>query len=388
MGRPLPWLLSALLSATSSAAVLATVFVLLQLHGRWPNSFKSHQWRADAFTVIQGNGAVAHDLMHLQSAPGQQAVAVVDHVDLHARAYPYVRLAIDQWPPGTEVSLLWVTQAEAGKVHWIPLRWKTRFVRLAGNPNWRGKVTTIGLAINNGSSPAKLTWHSVSAQPATPFGLLHAVIVQWTTFEPWSLHSSNYIVGGQRHALVPPVVAVAAWVAVAMLLYLVFALVRCIRPDAKVVGTLVLVGWITLDAGWQFNLIRQLGVSRSQYAGKSQSEKHLVGIGGGVFRFVQQIKQSLPAKTVRVFVLVSHPDAGNKFYRLRALYDLLPENVYAFSQYPPSPRLLHAGDYLVTLGQIPGLSVNAASGLMRWDGQQIRVRQVLMAERGSLYEVR
>ncbi len=388
MSRFLPWPLSVLLAAALSAALLVVLFLVYQLHGRWPNDARPQKWQADAFTVVQGNGAVADGVMHLHASPGQQAVAVVDHVDLQTRDYPYVRLAIEHWPPGTDVSLLWVTRAAPRKVHWIVLPWHTRLVRLADNPHWHGDVTAIGLAINGVSKAAKLSWQSVSAEPVTPFGALHAVFAQWTTFEPWSLRSNNFIVGGERSQIVSPVVAIAAWVGLAMLLYIAVALVGRKRADWKVIAALLTLGWLTLDAGWQFNLIRQLTLTHSQYAGKSQVEKHRVEIGGRIFGFMQQIKQRLPAKPVRIFVLINHPDGKNKFYRLKALYDLLPENVYAYSQYPPPPRLLHAGDYLVTMGRIPGLSVDTASGLMRWQKRQLQVRRVFASDGDALYEVR
>ena len=56
---------------------------------------------------------------------------------------------------------------------------------------------------------------------------------------------------------------------------------------------IVLLGWIVLDARWQWNLLRQNLATTEQFAGKSWAQKHRAAEDAELFEFAQNAKRLL-----------------------------------------------------------------------------------------------
>ena len=77
-----------------------------------------------------------------------------------------------------------------------------------------------------------------------------------------------------------------------------------------------------------------------------------------------------------------------RFERLRLQYHLLPHNVYNFGQYPPAGAAV-AGDFILVLGAIPGLSFDEREQVLRWPDERPLPAVALDRSRsGVLYRVR
>jgi hypothetical protein len=110
-------------------------------------------------------------------------------------------------------------------------------------------------------------------------------------------------------------------------------------PDPRVLASVVLAGWVLLDARWQLDLWRQLGLTRERYAGKSWLEKRLAAEDTALFRFALDVKARLPPSPQVVYLLASEPDAADRYLQLRLRYHLLPHNVCTYYSVPPNELL-------------------------------------------------
>ncbi len=221
-------------------------------------------------------------------------------------------------------------------------------------------------------------------------GLLIRLWREWTVFDGWRGHSTHFIFGVAPSALLSPVIAAAAWGGLSAVLYM--GLLRWRQQTWKLwpFALLFLLVWMILDARWQVNLWRQMGVTRQQYAGKTWEEKRLVAGDGALFRFVSEVKQWLPERPVRIFIVSAtpHQRGGTEYIRLRTHYHLLPHNVYSAKARPPSQQQARTGDFILILNPIPAVRYAPRHKLLYWTRQHaIAAEPLYEAPTGSLYRV-
>jgi hypothetical protein len=231
----------------------------------------------------------------------------------------------------------------------------------------------------------------VSAKPMTPSQILADRGSEWFAFEPWNAASINTVTGGTDAQALPLPIVLAAIVLVGGLAYAVLArwtpsLVGSFR--ATIVAAGFLAAWLALDARWQWNLLRQAGVTFEQYAGKSWRERHLAAEDGALFAFIEQARNKLPPAAEpapRVFMI-----SDSHYLRARGAYHLYPYNVYFDPAHDsiPSASAMRAGDYLLAYSR-EGLRYSPALGRLRWDAGESVAAELLLSEgRAALFRIR
>ena len=151
--------------------------------------------------------------------------------------------------------------------------------------------------------------------------------------------------------------------------------------NIAVVWGVVFLGWLALDARWQTNLLRQLDLTRQQFAGKSWEEKHLAAEDGALFNFMQQAKAKLPAASGRVLYF-----SDDDFLRGRGAYHLYPRNVLAGNALPKAAQL-RAGDIIVLYAK-KSVKYYPARQMLAWDDQSLTVDMLLLTAGNAVFRVR
>jgi hypothetical protein len=184
----------------------------------------------------------------------------------------------------------------------------------------------------------------------------------------------------------PPLIAAACAIAGALLLA-----IRTWRPGATTGATagmllaLFAVAWLILDVRWTWNLARQERITLSHYGGKTLADKHLAAEDQILFAIVEKARRVMPEPPVRVFVV------GNaRYFRERAAYHFYPHNVYTdrVNGTMPPASALRPGDWLFDY-EARGITYDAASGTLRWDGNQtIAAEPKLIVPGAALFLIR
>jgi hypothetical protein len=238
-------------------------------------------------------------------------------------------------------------------------------VQVAGAPGWFGTIKGLGLVVT-GALPEPVRVRGVIAKPMGALEVLGDRLAEWLSLESWTGTSINVVVGGADMQDLPMPIAVAAVVGLAALLLCALHLRREWVPDvARGVAAVFIVGWLLLDLRWAANLSRQVGLTWTAYAGKTEREKQLAGADGELFAFVERARAALPAAPQRVWVASDQP-----YFNGRAAYHLYPHNV----EFDPRGRAmpdrswLRTGDWLLVFAR-RGVEYDAARAMLRWDGQ-------------------
>lgn len=148
--------------------------------------------------------------------------------------------------------------------------------------------------------------------------LQRRLVSEWLAFPPWTQRNTNYTPASLQSVMVSPVVAVAAWVLLTMLLVWIFG-----RFSARgfLLGLLVAccTGWLALDLRWQGDLVNKSFRSVDAFGGKSWTERRAAEFDGRLFEFIEELKYAFGPDHRRVFAL-----GFGKYWRLRARYHALP----------------------------------------------------------------
>lgn len=324
-----------------------------------------------------------------------RAAAITRDLELEAARYGLVTARVVGAFEAESLRLIWRTadqeQDTGFFTHSLPLEsGRSGPEVMAGVEGWRGTVVALGILMS-GRPNARLrppaTLSGIELRPQTGAERLQTFWRQWTAFEGWGGYSINFIRGGQRNPAVAMVPAVAAVAGLAVLLYVAWAAVSRRRWDGRVVLGAFLLGWLALDARWQWDLARQHQQTYAQFAGKTWQEKRLAARDGPLFRFAQRAKSVLPEPPQRIFLHIADPDGRNEYLRLRTRYHLLPHNVLAHGGYLYNPYRYQPGDYIAVVGRIPGVVFDVANQRLQWKGFQMPVKRVLRDRAGVVYRV-
>jgi hypothetical protein len=291
--------------------------------------------------------------------------------DLQAIDFPAIAWIATDIADDADVRVIWRTDIRPG-VESEPVTvtaGQTTPVVLAKDAAWVGRVTGLGLVIHT-QLPKPIRIRGVAAKSMGATEILHDRVGEWLAFEKWSGTSINTVVGGNdvQDLPLPPLLAAACVIAGALLLAL-----RRWRPGLTpgtargLLFALFAVAWLLLDARWTWNLLRQETFTVRDYGGKSLQEKHLAADDAPLFAFVERARHVLPEKPARVFVV-----AKARYFRERAAYHLYPHNVFTdrVNGAMPPASALRPGDWLFDY-EGRGIQYDAASGNLRWDGNQI-----------------
>lgn len=155
----------------------------------------------------------------------------------------------------------------------------------------------------------------------------------------------------------------AAWVALAGALLVLYGLWRGVFLRQAVIATLVL-PWLLMDWLWQRELGAHLDSLRDAFGGRTVHERHLADEAGALYLFTTRARAYLSQPgDVRVFIGFDKPAYAQR--ATRAAYYLLPHSVYVAGLEIPWSQL-HKGDVLLWLGSSAnGLGASVRCGAVR-----------------------
>lgn len=352
--------------------------------GSWFSAARTLQWGADELTLARGAGALTADGLVVAAPDPTRTVVVSFPTSFRARDYPLIAWDVTGIPPGVEAALLWHNDYQPSRVLARPLTVEAGRLlpaQVGGERDWIGRIGGLALVLR-GSFTRPIIVRGAAAKPQTALQVLGDRAREWLTFEAWNGASVNNLVGGADTQDLPLPVLLASVTGSAILAYAALARLRsrALQPWLAVVSAVFFLGaWFILDLRWQWNLLRQVEITRQQYAGKSWRERHLAAEDSALFAFIEKVRAKLPPPPARVFIV-----ADAHYFRDRGAYHLYPYNVYfdPWRNAMPPPSALRRGDYLVVY-QRKGVEYDAAQRLLRWDGLAPVSARLLLVDAGD-----
>jgi len=244
-------------------------YLALAARGPWFGGSPALHWDAGDFKVTRGTARLEGDGLVLLAPDATGVVVLSFNTSFRSRAYPVIAWDAANVPEGVELGLLWNTDYKPSRMFTHPLAIEAGHIApadLAGDRDWIGTVGGLALAMR-GSFAEPVLVRGVTAKSMTPGEMLSDRVLEWFTFEPWNGASINSVTGGANAQELPLPALLAAIVLVAALAYGALArwapaVVGTFRP--AVVAAVFLAAWFVLDARWQWNLMRQVGVTYAQ----------------------------------------------------------------------------------------------------------------------------
>ncbi len=344
----------------------------------------------NAFAPVRGAGHKSGPAFVLESLDASHLAVLSSRVEpFHADDYHRITIKLHSAnidspaPPVADIMLVWRTAERPGRNFSKPLSWsgaQPTPIEMRSADGWVGSITGIALAVR-GELPHPLVLEALSIQDMSATTATTDIVTQWAAFMPFVATSITAPFDQERMHLLPLLPAVAFAIAFACLVY---RAARRGKPlDSRVLWAICIGGWLILDARWQVNLWRQLAQTATQYAGKTDEQKHLAASDFEVYALMRQVNAALPAPPVRIHLL-----ADSLALRTRAAFFLYPHNVYhdlaEKVRVAPVPENLRSGDYVVSL-LYGGLVYDHAQQALVWpDGQRRAVDEILFKPGGPL----
>ncbi|TDG11609.1 hypothetical protein E2F43_18010 [Seongchinamella unica] len=347
-------------------------------------------WKLEGKDLIprMGNGETTSDnaLRITELEPGLDKRAIFSRrARLKAEDYPFLQSQISDLHPDLLVYFIWRTERAPEDVFYQRIYWTgdtPKLQMLGGHPEWRGKITEVGIDAYGKLRDYPTAVESLTFMPNSPANLLRSIWAEWTAVEGWTQKSAHHLRGTPPDPILPVTPVVAAWAGGALIILGLLWLFN--RPSVGTSMVLaVAIPWISLDLIWQNWLSTQLKDTRHLFAGKTMHEKLLVDWEGDLYQYAHHLKTSvLPEPGVRIFLLEPGPLRG--YRRLKMQYFLLPHNIFNFGQFP-RPESVLPGDYLLVLGEVDGLDFDSSHSALTWNGKTLPVERIDQHTLGSLY---
>lgn len=263
-----------------------------------------------------------------------------------ADRYTRVRWDISGLAPDQDVALIWSSSSaseQSPSVTPTAAERKAARLDLSLEPAWAGQILSLGLSIAGPTAqPIVVKRLTLLPEPPTWRETLERRLSNWLEFSPWENHSINQH-RSARATLPTPVASVAIWVAVSAIVYLLLSRRMALPATSQALGALVVIGWLVLDAHWQWELFDRLGSTYARHGGLAPSEHIGVAPDKEVIDAARSIREYLATEPARVFLVSAYPQG----YRTARLgYHLLPHRVYRGLKKIPSTMQAHPGDYV------------------------------------------
>jgi hypothetical protein len=281
-------------------------------------------------------------------------------------------------------------QSKLDGPHQAPLRlngWAGSWVDLDKSDAWADQVVRTAIAFS-GAPSTQVTIRDANLLSHRPIALVAAAAIGWASYTPWQQWSINHysgaapeFIGGYRTPIVVGLLAlICAGYALALL-----ALSPRLRFDWRIAGAFLLVGWLALDAPWQWSLFRQLVDTKGAFSDKSPRQKALSGEDALVFELVEAVRPLLGSPANRVFIASPH-----EYLALRTAYRLLPHNAFwarGRSVELPHAEQLGQGDFVLVLLS-EHVDYDSVEKRLRWAEHESLPAELLFTDRlGRLYRV-
>ncbi len=391
----------ATLSAARQCTVAAALFVAsiaacligylaFAAPGPWLGAPPILQWSAHELTVSRGSAQPASGALVVIAPDAARTVVIALNTSFRARDYPVLAWDATAIPDNVEATVLWYSDINASRVFRRALTveaGRPAPVTLAQDPGWLGRIGGLALVLQ-GEFTQPIVVRGAAAKPMSALQVIGDTLGEWLAFEPWTGASINGLADGSdsQNLSLPAVLALVTALAASLYIGLWRWKLGSLSPASGVgLAVIFLAAWIIADTRWQWNLVRQAEVTRELYDGKTWEERHLAAEDGGLFAFIDRVRNKLPPPPARVFMAADLP-----YFRARGAYHLYPYNVYydpASSEIPP-PGVVRKGDYLVVY-QRRGVQYDAAEQRLRWDAYApVGADLLITAPGAALFEIR
>ncbi|MBK1718867.1 hypothetical protein [Thiocystis violacea] len=352
------------------------LILLLGVIGRWVDDPAAPRVRLQGqdLQLVNGEGGPADGGISVVRSGANATIVIQGAIRaFEAKDYQGIGWRLDGLSTDQELRIIWATAANTRKPFDRVVSAGEResgFLDLTADPNWDGLVVGVGLAIV-GPLSEPLLLQEMMLQPKIPMlrEILPKAWRDWMHDEGWSGRSINFTDSASSAVHLTPTLLVAIWCAMAGLLYLLLNPPwRGFRGSAPYVAILLL-GWLMLDARWQWLLIQRLDQTRSLYDGLDEVARQKAGPDRDFFPFLHEIRGHLADKVVRLFIVSPDP-AG--YGPARARYHLLPHNAYLAASLDQGMGV-KAGDYVLMLMPLDQVSYERGSSTLSFDGYRLPV---------------
>lgn len=389
-------LTDALLALTGSALLLF-IFFLVYFAATSPEGAGNTYRKVIAgeqFEARMGTTQLDGNLLKvtaLQNFNNNGNALVTTNTSFRADNYPLLAYQFTNQQPGLRINFIWRTATNPRQLYTTPLHWnvdKHSTFNLAAHDNWQGTITEVGIHLVGGLRGQAVGIDQLVFAPPGWRGMVAAIWSEWTAFRGWTGTSINYLTGTPAlpgEATLPPTPVVAAWSGLALTLLYIFGVIRQ-KQTLVGLGATLLIPWMALDLLWQSELTAQLAETKYLFSGKSAHEKHLADRDQRIYSYTKRLKEEvLPSSPARIFIL--HDSEGHNYDRLKAQYYLLPHNIYNYGRIPPA-KAIGAGDFILVLGEVPGMSYQQETSLLTWGkGKSLSVKPLDSEPPGQLFQV-
>jgi hypothetical protein len=263
------------LACLAGAYVLVLVVVTLaNANGHWFGTPATVTVGGARFEVVRGRGHPESNALVLESLDPSGAAIVSSRVaGFAAAAYPRVEWAMKSAafnPPA--LMFLWRTLENPNRTHSKPIEWDGHVgrvlpLRLAETNGWSGTIVGVALAVR-GPLTSPLTIDTVTLPGVSSLTSVREILGQWTRSFPFHGGSIAFPFDKERNDHLSFLLATVAAQGLAIAACAILARRRRDRVDSRVIWTILIAGWLVLDARWQINLGRQLVQTAEAFAGK------------------------------------------------------------------------------------------------------------------------
>lgn len=279
----------------------------------WQMIVGTGEARADGWAILhpgpRGQSRVGVGLPWPAAAESIERVEVVFEGDVPHRPMHFA------WSPGA-------ASLSGSLVSLEPMAASTAAVEASRLRPDAGHVSFLVFEVFGDTEPP-IVIESIRLAVAKPgfLQLQRRLFVEWFAFPPWTQKSANHTRASLEPLIVSPVLAVALWGALALLL----ALVLCrfaFRLPILILLTVAVLGWLLLDIRWQADLFSKSATTIRTFSGKSWQERRAADIDGRLHEFIVSLKGIVDERKRRVFAL-----GRDEFWRTRARYHGLPWSI-------------------------------------------------------------
>lgn len=346
-----------------------------------------------SWQLVEGKGSIRQEQFFITepSRMGQVVLAIELPRALPAHRFDLLELA-SRGAEGRAVTISWsrvetFTASPGDLLEWVSE--DRGQIRLGDQRAWRDDVYFLAVE-EVGFAGGEWALSSVTLHPVKPdFPTLQRDLFGgWLSPQAWRQSDVNLIAPGRGQALASPVIAVAGWIVLSVLiLVLVGFWKRSFNRPALILVPFV-VGWLLLDLRWQADLIGKADQTLDAFAGLEPAQRLLADHDGQLYAFIAELQTLLTSRQVhRVFVFSPH-----EFWRKRARYHLAPWAARAGTEgflSSNSIRAFEPGDVLVLLS-VEHLEVRTADSIateLWFDGAPVAMDFEMISQRGSWYSV-
>jgi hypothetical protein len=304
-----------------------------------------------------------------------------------AHAFPYLFIHLQGPSLPQSLTVFWKQAATGQHLHRFRVPGRPQMseqLPISGAEAWRGAITELGLVMQ-GEPGQAVSLEKMELLPESAINRFTVIFANWFAGMSWNHSSINRNWGGPHaQQLAPrPLQVIAMWLGLSLVLYLLL-LRRGSAFDWKIIASIFLLCWLSLDLRWQGNLLLQLRETQALYAGKSNEEKRRAGTDAELFAFVHEARSQMSSVDSRVFVGSSDDYSG-----MRGAYYLYPYNAYWKRGGPELPQAsaILQDDYILVVPPTE-LSFNPAKALLETPaGDHIAVRLLVSRPVGALFRV-